>query len=59
MPAVQQMPVIDASATIPVIHQDHDYSHLPNGQPHYRLARIVREPAFSWWSADGIHPDGC
>ncbi len=34
---VQQMPVIEASATIPVIHQDHDYAHLPNGQPHYRL----------------------
>jgi hypothetical protein len=34
---LQPMPVIDATASIPVIHQDHDYSHLPNGQPHYRL----------------------
>ncbi len=33
----QRMPVVDASASITVIHQDHDYSHLPNGQPHYRL----------------------
>jgi hypothetical protein len=32
-----QMPVVDASTSIPVIHQDHDYSHLPNGEPHYRL----------------------
>ncbi len=28
---------IDATADIQIIHQDHDYSHLPNGQPHYRL----------------------
>ena len=33
----QQMPVVDASTSIPAIHQDHDYSHLPNGEPHYRL----------------------
>jgi hypothetical protein len=31
------VPVVDASSAITVIHQDHDYSHLPNGQPHYRL----------------------
>lgn len=30
-------PVVDASATIPIIHQNHDYSHLPGGQAHYRL----------------------
>jgi hypothetical protein len=29
--------VIDATSILPVIHQDHDYSHLPGGQPHYRL----------------------
>jgi hypothetical protein len=28
---------IDATADIQVIHQDHDYSHLPGGQPHYHL----------------------
>ena len=33
----QHLPVVDASSAIQVIHQDHDYSHLPNGQPHYRL----------------------
>jgi hypothetical protein len=31
------IPVVDASSSITAIHQDHDYSHLPNGQPHYRL----------------------
>jgi hypothetical protein len=30
-------PCIDATQTIQVIHQDHDYSHLPQGQAHYRL----------------------
>lgn len=27
--------VIDATPTIDVIHQNHDYSHLPDGKPHY------------------------
>jgi hypothetical protein len=30
-------PVIDASAAIMIIHQNHDYSHLPGGLPHYNL----------------------
>jgi ubiquinone/menaquinone biosynthesis C-methylase UbiE len=30
-------PVVDASAAITIIHQDHDYAHLPGGQSHYRL----------------------
>ncbi len=30
-------PCVDATETIRVIHQDHDYSHLPQGKPHYRL----------------------
>lgn len=29
--------VIDATPSICVIHQNHDYSHLPNSQPHYDL----------------------
>jgi hypothetical protein len=29
--------VVDGSADINIIHQDHDYSHLPDGKPHYRL----------------------
>jgi hypothetical protein len=28
---------LDATADIFIIHQNHDYSHLPNSQPHYRL----------------------
>jgi hypothetical protein len=30
-------PTIDATGAIDIIHQSHDYSHLPDGQPHYRL----------------------
>jgi hypothetical protein len=29
--------VVDASTAVTIVHQDHDYSHLPGGQPHYRL----------------------
>ncbi len=29
--------VVDATADMQVVHQNHDYAHLPNGQPHYRL----------------------
>jgi len=34
---VRHFHVVDASLSVIAIHQDHDYSHLPNGQPHYRL----------------------
>lgn len=33
----QGWPVIDATDSVTVIHQDHDYSHLPGGKPHYDL----------------------
>lgn len=33
----QGWPVVDATDAVQVIHQNHDYSHLPGGQPHYRL----------------------
>jgi hypothetical protein len=29
--------VVDASLTYKVVHQQHDYAHLPGGKPHYRL----------------------
>ena len=34
---LQGWKTIDASAEIQIIHQDHDYSHLPGGQAHYHL----------------------
>jgi hypothetical protein len=33
----QGIPVIDASQAITLVHQNHDYAHLPGGLPHYRL----------------------
>lgn len=30
-------PVIDATNDVTIVHQNHDYRHLPGGQPHYRL----------------------
>jgi len=32
-----KIPVVDATQAVTIIHQDHDYAHLPDGQPHYRL----------------------
>ena len=31
-----RIPVVDATGTIQVIHQTHDYAHLEGGVPHYR-----------------------
>lgn len=32
----QRIPVVDATGSITVVHQDHDYAHLAGGEPHYR-----------------------
>lgn len=33
----RRIPVVDVTSEVTVIHQNHDYGHLPGGQPHYRL----------------------
>ena len=33
----QGWPVIDGTPSLLVVHQNHDYSHLPGGKPHYDL----------------------
>jgi len=33
----ERWPVIDATPSVMIVHQSHDYSHLPGGQPHYAL----------------------
>ena len=33
----EDWPVIDATHDVVIVHQNHDYRHLPGGQPHYRL----------------------
>jgi len=37
-----RIPVIDASRSITLIHQNHDYRHLKGGEPHYRLPESYR-----------------
>ncbi len=34
--------LIDCSEAIDIIHQDHDYAHLPGGQAHYRLPESAK-----------------
>ena len=31
----ERWPVIDCTPSVMIIHQNHDYSHLPDGKPHY------------------------
>ena len=34
--------VVDATHDVTIIHQAHDYRHLPGGQPHYRLPETMQ-----------------
>lgn len=43
----QDWPVIDATASIHAVHQNHDYSHLPGGQPHYNLEESQQNTALA------------
>jgi hypothetical protein len=63
----RRLPVIDATESITVVHQAHDYAHLPGGQPHYRLPESAenlrmgggREMVFRLPDADwGLSPSG-
>ncbi len=38
---LNKIPVIDLTQSVTVIHQDHDYSHLPGGLPPYRLPETM------------------
>jgi len=31
----ERWPVIDCTSSVMIVHQNHDYSHLPGGKPHY------------------------
>lgn len=41
------IPAIDASPSITLIHQNHDYSHLPGGKPPYHLPETERNLALA------------
>ncbi|HUE99556.1 MAG TPA: hypothetical protein VMN99_09890 [Anaerolineales bacterium] len=32
---MEKWPVIDCTPSVMIVHQNHDYSHLPGGKPHY------------------------
>lgn len=50
--ALQQgWPVVDATPSIIAIHQDHDYSHLPGGRPHYELPESNKNQQLAGGSA--------
>jgi hypothetical protein len=48
----QGWPVVDGTPSITVIHQDHDYSHLPGGKPHYELPESRQNEALAGGSAN-------
>jgi len=43
----QATPVIDGTPSIRVIHQNHDYSHLPGKRPHYDLPESAQNEALA------------
>jgi len=45
-------PVVDATPSVMVIHQDHDYSHLPGGKPHYEQPESRRNQDLAGGSAN-------
>lgn len=48
----QGWPVVDGTPSITVIHQDHDYSHLPGGKPHYELPESRQNEALAGGAAN-------
>ncbi|MBP1694669.1 MAG: hypothetical protein H6Q37_2552 [Chloroflexi bacterium] len=43
----QSWPVIDGTPSLTVVHQNHDYSHLPGGRPHYELPESHKNQALA------------
>jgi hypothetical protein len=46
------LPVVDATPSLLVIHQNHDYNHLPGGKPHYDHAESRKNEALAGGSAN-------
>lgn len=42
-----QWPIFDASDEIDIVHQNHDYSHLPDGEIHYNLPESKKNVALA------------
>lgn len=62
----EDWPVLNVTGSLHVIHQDHDYSHLPGGLPHYHLPETTenirlaggRRAIFSLLDADYVLKNG-
>ena len=48
----QKWPVVDATPSVMVVHQDHDYRHLPGGKPHYTQTESFENQALAGGSAN-------
>jgi hypothetical protein len=48
----QGWPVVDGTPSVMIVHQDHDYSHLPGGQPHYKLDESRQNEALAGGTAN-------
>jgi hypothetical protein len=46
------LPVVDGTPSITVVHQDHDYRHLPGGRPHYEQPESRDNEALAGGSAN-------
>jgi hypothetical protein len=46
------LPVVDATPSLMVIHQNHDYNHLPGGRPHYDHAESRKNEALAGGSGN-------
>ena len=55
----QGWPVVDVTPTYKVIHQLHDYSHLPGGKPHYRHPESDENVRMAGGRHCHIYADGC
>ena len=47
----QGWPVIDGTPSVMIVHQSHDYSHLPGGKPHYDLEESQQNMALAGGNA--------
>jgi len=48
----QRLAVVDATPSLMIVHQNHDYNHLPEGKPHYDHAESRKNEALAGGSAN-------
>lgn len=46
------LPVVDATPSLMIVHQNHDYTHLPDGKPHYDHAESRKNEALAGGSGN-------